>query len=206
MRVSQPIGTWALLRFLLPAIAFGICLTAAPPGSAAEANATQAYPAIDGDNPLGHAAECRTIVDVAIQPDGVLRGQVLDPQGDASVEARTGLSIDFLRGQQVVARSRTDHAGRFAVADLKGGVYQIILERPLAPQGHFCRLWPSAGAPPQAATELTLVLEPVVVRGRPNLWVAWPPSLTTTALAVGAIAGPIIYFNAHQDNRVPASP
>jgi hypothetical protein len=89
---------------------------------------------------------------------------------------------------------------------LSGGAYEVVLEDTLGSSHYFCRVWSAAGAPPQAAPELALSRDPLVVRGQSLLWRSWPPNATIAALTAGAIIGPVVYHNVHQDNRVPISP
>lgn len=203
---SRPIGSWSW-RSLLLAVSGSLACLSVGPASGAESGLTPGTPAIHAIRSQGQLPSARPeITDVAIQPDGVLRGRIVDSQGNTLVEESAGLTVRVFRGSQVVADTRSDPSGQFALANLNGGMYQVVVERRGVSSGYFCRIWSSSGAPPQASPELTLVLQPVVLRGQSALWMAWPPGFTVTALTAGAIAGPIIYNNVHKDNTVPLSP
>ena len=95
---------------------------------------------------------------VALQNDGVLLGQVVDAQGHAM--AQVPVSVQAV-GQQVV-RAVTDKTGKFAVPNLKGGVYEV------ASVGHVdvYRLWAPHTAPPAAQHGLMLVSSNDLVRAQ----------------------------------------
>ena len=146
-----------------------------------------------------------TLVDVMLQADGSLRGRIVGA-GHQPSWAVAQVPVTFLRDHQPIARVQSDDAGQFAVPNFRGGTYEVLVgDAPLGGR-HFCRIWSAIGAPPQASAELTLLREPVVVRGQSLFWAAWPPNATMTALTAGAITGPIVYNNVHHDNRAPTTP
>ncbi len=199
----RSVRTHSCQRHLLAIVVGNICLALVASAPAAETlDSSARAPGTAGPSSAGRQA----VVDVAIQPDGVLRGRILDASSGISSEACIGLPITFLRGDQVIGRTFSDTQGQFAVARLTRGVYQVVVERPNLTGSIFCRVWPADVAPPRSLSELTIVTQPNIVRGQSALWVMWPPSPAAVMVATGAIAAPIIYNNVHKDNRVPASP
>lgn len=95
--------------------------------------------------------------DVALQEDGVLKGQVLDAQG-APVP---GIPVIVARQGKPVATTKTGADGSFVVADLGGGVYHIVTSQ----GGAAYRLWAPRTAPPAATASALIVNGDTVVRG-----------------------------------------
>jgi hypothetical protein len=112
----------------------------------------------------------RLIRDVALQPGGVLSGQVLDSDGNPCA----GLAVRIVRaggGQELAAGTQTTADGRFTFSELSGGVYRV--ETPVGVE--MCRLWAPDTAPPSAVPAVLLVAGQDAVRG--NLgqigWLGW---------------------------------
>ncbi len=109
----------------------------------------------------GSTARTQAVIrDVALQPGGVMRGQVLDAQGqpcpDLTVQvAKAGASSDRL------VAVRTDREGRFQFAGLSGGLHGIQTPH----GGALCRLWAVHTAPPAAVSDVLLVSGDGPVRG-----------------------------------------
>jgi hypothetical protein len=101
--------------------------------------------------------EAAPVQDVALQPNGVLRGQVLDGQGRP---VANGAVVVAQQGQ-LVTRTLTDEQGRFAVAGLRGGLYQVVT----AQGGGVYRVWTAEAAPPVAKSAALIVNDETVVRG-----------------------------------------
>jgi len=149
--------------------------------------------------------------DIVLQDDGALVGRIVDAQGLAV--ANTPVSVQT--GGKEVARVLTDETGRFRVAELKGGVYQV------ASTGHqgVYRLWAPRTAPPAAAKGLSIVSQPTdVVRGqygpppgpgspfaRVGQWVAEHPIITAGVVAA-AIAIPLVLNDDDDPVTPPATP
>ena len=96
--------------------------------------------------------------DVALQSGGVLVGQVVNAQGAGLAQAPVSIQV---AGKEV-ARTLTDQAGKFAVPNLKGGVYEV------ASVGHkdICRCWAPQTAPPAAQHGLMLVSNEDLMRAQ----------------------------------------
>jgi len=113
-----------------------------------------------GSAPLGGTpvmGQAAPVQDVALQPDGILRGQVLDGQGRP---VANGTVVVAQQGK-LVTRTLTDEQGRFAVAGLRGGLYQVVT----AQGGGVYRVWTAEAAPPVAKNAALIVNDETIVRG-----------------------------------------
>ena len=126
--------------------------------------------------------------EIALQPGGVLVGQVVDPQG--VVRGGTPVSIEYA-GHEVV-RTTTDEHGMFAAKGLRDGQYQLKTVTGTS----NCYLYAASTAPPSARSEALLVSSSTdyVVRGqahsgwRAKEWAKRHPYLTAgTVLACVAV-------------------
>jgi hypothetical protein len=104
------------------------------------------------------AQAARPIIrDVALQPGGVLNGQVLNEQAVGQGQAKIAV---VYRGQPLTV-TETDNNGRFVLAGLEPGVYELHL----AEGGGAFRVWAPRTAPPAAEQGVLLVQDSRVVRG-----------------------------------------
>jgi hypothetical protein len=103
--------------------------------------------------------------DVALQEDGVLKGQVLDKQG----APLAGIPVVVARQGKQIAKTETAADGSFAVSGLNGGVYEIITARGNA----VYRLWAPRTAPPAATAQALIVSGDTVVRGAMGGSLVW---------------------------------
>ncbi len=107
----------------------------------------------------GHdVSKSSQIRDVALHAEGTLVGQLLDAQGVAVV----GATVAVGKVGKEVARVQTNQQGKFRVAGLTGGVYQVLA----AGRVSAYRLWAPNTAPPAAQKGLLLVSGTDVVRGQ----------------------------------------
>jgi hypothetical protein len=112
-----------------------------------------------------------------------------------------------LRDGKVVAETRTEQAGRFAVSHLRGGKYVLAVTRADREQWSFYRVWTPKAAPPKANAVARLVPGEGIVRGQgPLPAVSFSEAALMAGVVAGAVAAPIIYHNAQKSNRIPASP
>jgi hypothetical protein len=95
--------------------------------------------------------------DIALQTSGVLQGQVLDTQGTP----QAGMQVALTQQGKPIAMTQTGEEGRFQMAGLKAGVYEI--QTPMG--ASVCRLWAPQTAPPAAQDGLLVVAGDDVVRG-----------------------------------------
>jgi hypothetical protein len=126
------------------------------------------------------------IADVKLAPGGVLRGQVIGKDGTA----RPGVAVAVLQNGRQIAGTTADAQGRFAVADLKGGLYLVATDR----SAGAVRAWTHQTAPPSATSAIMLVPDDGTLRGQdgtvignlltnPGVWI------------VGGAMGAILYFS-----------
>lgn len=136
---------------------------------------------VDSGQPFAHSATA--ISDIALQENGLLKGQVLDTQG-APV---AGIPVAVVQQGKVAAVSKTNTTGRFAFEGLKGGVFQVVTHQ----GGATYRLWAPRTAPPSAQTDALIVNGDTVVRGAAgggflsNPWVLG--GIVTAAIAIPLI-------------------
>lgn len=97
-------------------------------------------------------------VDVALQGNGVLIGQVVNAEG----QAMTGVPVVLTSRGKEVARCQTGKEGVFQVAGLKGGTFEVAA---VGIEGS-CRVWAPGTAPPAAQQGLLVVAAGDVVRGQ----------------------------------------
>ncbi|MEZ6055245.1 MAG: hypothetical protein R3C01_00945 [Planctomycetaceae bacterium] len=118
-----------------------------------------ASPAFAQEGPVAPAAAKAPVVqDVALHDGGVVVGQVVSPAGVAQGQ----VNVRLVQQGKVVAVTKTNEKGQFAVADLNAGVYQV--QSPQA-SGQF-RFWNQNAAPPVAKQGVLLVNKGDVVRGQ----------------------------------------
>jgi hypothetical protein len=103
-----------------------------------------------------HAAQS-TVTDIVLQEGGLLRGQLLDGEGNA--EAGADVTVQW-QNRRIVTTT-TNERGEFSVAGLRGGLHTIATERGVA----GCRFWAPSTAPPNVPSELLLVANESVLRG-----------------------------------------
>ena len=139
------------------------------------------------------------VLDVALNHDGVLLGQVVDPQGLA--KANSPVSLRFQ--EKEVARAVTDANGRFAFSKLQGGVYQLV-----AANGHGAyRLWAPGTAPPKAERGAMVIAGKDLMRGQygggMRFWMSNP--WVICGIVATAVAVPVGIHNANR-TTAPVSP
>ncbi len=137
---------------------------------------------IGAEQPATNApSQTLRVADIALGQGGVLRGQVVDPQGIG----QAGLLVSVQRQGQKVTQLKTDQDGKFVVSGLSGGTYLVSTDGAAGP----VRAWAPHTAPPSAANGLLLVPGTQTVRGRhPRLGrLMSNPGLLLTAAVVGTI-------------------
>ncbi len=95
--------------------------------------------------------------DVALQPGGVLNGQVLNEQALARDQAK----IAVVHNGKLLTVTETDNEGRFVLTGLAPGVYELHL----AEGGGAYRVWAPRTTLPAAEQSVLLVQDSRVVRG-----------------------------------------
>lgn len=104
------------------------------------------------------AKKMAPVVDVALSTGGTFTGQVVDAQG----LGLAGATVSIRKGDREVARTTADKHGKFAVKNLRGGLYHVV-----AGQGEASyRLWAPNTAPPSARTKTLIVSGNSKIRGQ----------------------------------------
>lgn len=88
--------------------------------------------------------------DVVLTGDGTFNGQVLTSEG----RPLDGAVVSIRQGGQEVARAVSTAEGRFSVAGLSTGVYEVAV----GPQAAPVRVWPAESAPPTARSQAIMVV------------------------------------------------
>lgn len=136
------------------------------------------------------------VIDVALADGGVLHGQVVDPQGICL----ENVPMSVRHRDREVAITTSGENGRFAVENLRGGVYQLV-----APSGGgVYRLWTPGTAPPASRHAVLVVVDRDTVRGQYGgalrFWLSNP--WVIAAIVATAVAVPVAIHN----SRRTASP
>ncbi len=146
------------------------------------------------------------VADVALrQPRGRLEGLVAGGN-NALPGSLGGIKVVLRRRGRVVAETRTDREGRFAVSDLAPGLILVEVHTAAGTRRRFYRAWAPASAPPASALRVLFPAEPVLVRGKGPLGPAIPDAAWVAGVVAGAIAVPFIYDSISDSHKPPASP
>jgi hypothetical protein len=150
-----------------------------PPGAKARAE----------DSP--RAGRPLTVVDVVLDGENQLHGQVVDGSGGPCPG-----QVALLRDGQPLEKLTADADGRFAIRVLRGGTYQLAT----ADQVTTLRVWTQEAAPPRAQRQI-VVVRGNVLRGQQG---AIPHSSISPWVIAGvvavAIGVPIVLAN-HREDR-----
>lgn len=158
-------------------------------------------------------AQAPAIVDVALSAGGSVNGlgTVTGLVVDSNNTALPGMPVSILQNNQEVVKTVTDGNGNFAIANLRGGVYQITA----GSTGGLFRFWAPNTAAPGTRGDVVLVSGIQQVQNEEEFFVDDDPGIlgvdavTLTLLAV-AIAGLTIAIIELADDDdtiiVPVSP
>ena len=94
------------------------------------------------------------INDVALQPGGILTGQLMGSVGQPQGNARILLKKDGT----IVASTQSSDSGHFSVAGLSGGVYEVVADE----SSSMWRVWQPETAPPGASGSMAIFSGPTV--------------------------------------------
>ncbi len=130
------------------------------------------------------------VLDVSLR-DGKLIGQVLDAQGAPSGDE----TISIRKDGREVARAKTDKVGRYDVAGLKTGVYQVVTSQ----GGAAYRVWAENAAPPSAQPGALMII------GQPVRGQLGGGGLLGNPWVLGGIAAAAIIIPLALDDDDPAS-
>ena len=109
-------------------------------------------------SPAEVQAASPAVLDIALAEGGVMRGQVVDEQGQGVAEAPISVIYE---GKQV-AKTVSDAQGRFAVSGLRGGQHVVVSDD----HAGLCRVWSAQTAPPSANDRVLIVKGNQTVRGQ----------------------------------------
>ena len=103
----------------------------------------------------------RVVMDVRLDRDGVLHGQVVNADHKSVADA----VISVREARQEIVRTKSDANGRFAVKDLKPGNYYIMAG---TTHGVY-RVWMDRAAPPKSLDTVKMISDLSLLRGQdPN--------------------------------------
>jgi len=96
--------------------------------------------------------------DYLLGQEGVLAGSVLNRSGVPV----SGLPVQVLHEDHVIATAVSDEKGQFAVQGLRNGPHKVQLGASQQP----VRFWSNTAAPPAAVSRMAIVVDEEVVRGQ----------------------------------------
>lgn len=100
----------------------------------------------------------RTVTDISLTASGDLLGAIVDDAGRPLANA----PIQVLHKTTVVAKAKTDAAGRYSVQGLRSGLHIVQTVN----QSQACRFWNAGSAPPSAKRGLVMASSNTVLRGQ----------------------------------------
>jgi len=134
-----------------------------------------------------------SVFDIGLKSDGVFAGRVVDHTGAPAAKAE----VIVRQGHQVVAQTKTDAEGHFAVKGLRGGVYEVSSGKTV---GTY-RVWNETVAPPAAKEQALLVLGQNGARGQ--FGAMGGGVLLVAGIAIAALVVGIIALDEANDDSTP---
>ena len=145
--------------------------------------------------------------DYLLGHEGVLSGSVLNRSGLPV----SGLPVQVLHEDQVIATAVSDEKGQFAVQGLRNGHHTVQLGASRQP----VRFWSNTAAPPAALSRMAIVVDEEVVRGQcgescgegfcgGHHGAGWGPALGI--LLIGGAVATTLALTLDDDDDAPASP
>jgi hypothetical protein len=131
------------------------------------------------------------VLDVALDAAGVLHGQVVDQDGAPLAR----VPVDISQQQRQIGATLTGSDGYFAIAGLRGGIYQIGVGQ----NQTTWRVWAPGAAPPSSRRAAMLVTGGVALRGQNGARRFVIPTLILAGLIGTAIAVPLAISNSNND-------
>ena len=135
-------------------------------------------------------------VDISLDEGNTLRGAVVDNAGKAAPFA----TVLLMRQQQIVAVGQSSKEGKFAIANVRGGVYQIASGDRVT----LLRCWADGSAPPSAKDATLLQISDVQRAQISPASCALMNPWIIAGVALAAIAIPIA-IDANRDDRDASS-
>ena len=132
-------------------------------------------------------------VDVALSPEGLLAGQLLDRRGRGL--ARETIAI-LNHNRQEIGRVSSDRDGNFFIQGLRTGTHHLIVKDHVT----TCRIWHPTVAPPSAKPSVRIVATNAVTSGQiePLKCFLAEPLIVAGIIAV-AVAVPVAVHNHRLD-------
>ena len=137
-------------------------------------------------SPIDSSSQTPEVLDIALQEDGVLAGQVLGTNG----QPRAAVPVSLRHAGQEIALVSTDQNGYFAVQGVRSGLHSIMASDAV---GNY-RVWNADSAPPAAQPAALLVSDSDVVRGQGVAETLSNP-IVIGAIIATAIAVPVALSN-----------
>jgi hypothetical protein len=130
--------------------------------------------------------------DVALRPDGSLRGTVMTAEGKPQANA----DVVLRKGTEVVASTKTHIDGSFTLKHVRPGVYELAT----AGSASLYRVWTTPAAPPAALASASVVEAGMVVRGQEE----WSPVrrglILGGIIVTSGVIGGVIGYNIKDDD------
>lgn len=144
-------------------------------------------------------------LDVTLGQGNVFNGRAVDHAGAPA----QGVSVVVKQGTTIIGQAVTDSEGRFAVDNVKSGVYQVSCG---ATYGSY-RFWTEKSAPPSSRSQGLLVLGENGARGQcgnccddgSGIWLC-AAGVIVAGIAIAALVIALNNNNNDNDNPAPHSP
>jgi len=147
--------------------------------------------AYGADNLAGRSPSMNAPVrDVALSARGNLEGKIVDSSG----KPLAGSRVLVRQNGQVAAEAASDATGKFALAGVRPGVYEVAT-------GHTTgvyRVWTQKSAPPAAIDGVLIVDDENVVRAQGRDWRR--VMLVTGLIVTAGVVGGVIGYNIKDDD------
>ena len=128
--------------------------------------------------------------DIVLDDEGVLHGTLTNGQG----QPQQTTEVAVRHGGKTLVTAKCDADGRFAVRDLRPGLYEINTARSY---GVF-RVWAPRSAPPAATSAALIVERNTVIRAQE--WNAWRRALILAGVIItSGVIGGVIGYNIKDD-------
>lgn len=131
------------------------------------------------------------VSDIRLDPQGRLRGQLVDVRGEPVADEK----LELHGGGRMVGCTTSRADGQFDFERLPAGVYQVRF----GSYAVACRAWTAEAAPPVAKGRLIVLSEPVTVRGQQPISEIFRNPLFIGLVVAAAVAIPVAIHNAHDD-------
>jgi len=109
--------------------------------------------------------------DITLAQQGTLKGTVLN----VSAQPVSGIPVNVLHDETVVATATSDEQGQFSVQGLRKGAHVIQVGSVQQP----VRFWGESAAPPASASQMAIVVDEEIVRGQMGYF---PPNTVNNTL------------------------